>query len=138
MKNLIPVFNVKKAFGYTLALILSIHFAAAQERFVNALSGTQIVNNAVFTVSDDKFSLLPIAGSFLSSSESRVILEIDEDALVSKVNCNVSVSLSVKAWTSTTAFTPILTTLNLNFSSTASGSTAIDRSRCLIQEHTIN
>lgn len=95
----------------------------AQERFVNALTGAQIINNAVFTVSDDKFSQLPIAGSNMASFESRVILEIDEDALVSKVDCNVSVTLSVKAWTSTTVFTTIPITLTLNFLSNVSGST---------------
>lgn len=109
---------------YILLMLLWATLLNAQERFVNALVGAQIVNNAVFTVSDDKFSQLPIAGSDMASFESRVILEIDEDALVLKVDCNVSVTVSIKAWTSTTAFTTFPATLTLNFLSNAPGSTA--------------
>ena len=109
--------------GYIiLAMLLSLQFAAAQERFINALSGAQIVNNAVFTVSDDKFASLPIAGSTTVSVEDRVVLEIDEDALVAKTSSNITLTLSVRLWTGPAA-SPVTVneTLNLNYTNTASG-----------------
>ena len=124
MKNLIPQLNIPRTFGYTLVLLLSIQYALAQERFVNALSGAQIVNNAVFTVSDDKFANLPIAGSSTLSVEDRVILEIDEDALVAKTSSNITITLSVKTWTGPAA-SPVTfpETLNLDYSNIAGNTT---------------